>query len=98
LSNPLASQVLISNDEDLMDAMDKFQEAFDAAQTAVISDAPETLQELEEPPQYKATLVSDSQAEGQRIRLDIPEDFAFQDAYEDLVQESGIICIKLSLW
>lgn len=86
LLGPLGLEVLISDDEELLEAMDEFQDAFDGAHATVSSEI------------LKASGITSVRRSEKAILLDIPTDFVIRDIWTELFRESQTIDVELGLW
>lgn len=84
--------ITIRSDEELLEALDQFQDAVDTAETAVRTESYDS--ELERCPGYTDTASTDPVLTSNCSSLEIPEGFQFRDG----VQEGDVIEVELGLW
>ena len=98
-------KAIVKNDEELLDALDQFQDALDTPQPPTSSaDAGE--EESDGPPPYDvgpppfavSREIPHPAPEVRRIAVEIPENFTVLASSEGLFKEGGIIDIELALW
>jgi hypothetical protein len=92
LTGPTGLIVTVRNDEELLEALDQFQDAVDTAETAVRLESYNT--ELERCPTYEDTISTDPVVTSNSSLLDIPEGFQFRDG----IQAGDVIDVELGLW
>ena len=95
LTGPTGLVIMVANEEELLEALDQFQEAVEMAETNIRFESYST--ELERCPAYEDTIPTGPASASNHASLDIPEDFQFRDFYNDL-QGSGAINVELGLW
>ena len=78
--------MLVSDDEELLEAMDEFQDAFDSANAKVSSEI------------LKASGTTPVSRSEKGALLDVPKDFVIRDIWTELFRESQTIDIELGLW
>ena len=95
LTGPTGLVVTVRNEEELFEALDQFQEAFDMAETNARFESYTT--ELERCPAYGDTISTSPTSDSNHSSLDIPEDFQFRDFGNDM-QGGGVIDVEVGLW
>jgi len=101
LTGPMGLQELIFNDEDLDNALDKFQDAIDLEKDVAESGAAAILQHEECLPSYSGSMsetVSNTPEKQRRTSVDLLEDFSLRTTYDALFENGGVICLEIGLW
>lgn len=95
LTGPTGLVVTVRNDEELLEALDQFQDAVDMAEASVRFESSNI--GLERCPAYEDTISTDPALPSNSPSLDIPEDFQFRD-FRDGIQGVDVIDVELGLW
>jgi hypothetical protein len=95
----MGKEALVSSDEELMDALDEFQDAIDSEDPVRNADVSrDTLFESEISPPYEPTTSPTSRPERRRFSITISDNFALQTIYEELFANGEAVNVELGLW